>query len=242
MSGHSKWATIKRKKAKTDNQRGKLFTKLAKEIIVAAKQGGADPDGNMRLKAAIQRAKEANIPNDNIQRAVQKGAGSAGGDNYEEIIYEGYGPSGVAVMIEILTDNRNRTAGEVRHLFSRNGGNLGESGCVSWMFDKKGLIVVEKKDTLLEDDLLMAALDAGAEDMKTEEDSYEIYTAPQDLDSVKESLLGQGIALADAEVTMMPQTTVSLTGKEAEQMIRLMDALEDHDDVQDVYANFDIDD
>jgi len=242
MSGHSKWATIKRKKAKTDNQRGKLFTKLAKEIIVAAKQGGADPDGNMRLKAAIQRAKEANIPNDNIQRAVQKGAGSAGGDNYEEIIYEGYGPSGVAVMIEILTDNRNRTAGEVRHLFSRNGGNLGESGCVSWMFDKKGLIVVEKKDTLQEDDLLMAALDAGAEDMKTEEDSYEIYTAPQDLDSVKESLLGQGIALADAEVTMMPQTTVSLTGKEAEQMIRLMDALEDHDDVQDVYANFDIDD
>lgn len=242
MSGHSKWATIKRKKAKTDNQRGKLFTKLAKEIIVAAKQGGADPDGNMRLKAAIQRAKEANIPNDNIQRAVQKGAGSAGGDNYEEILYEGYGPSGVAVMIEILTDNRNRTAGEVRHLFSRNGGNLGESGCVSWMFDKKGLIVVEKKDTLQEDDLLMAALDAGAEDMKTEEDSYEIYTAPQDLDSVKESLLGQGIAVADAEVTMVPQTTVSLAGKEAEQMIRLMDALEDHDDVQDVYANFDIDD
>lgn len=196
----------------------------------------------MRLKAAIQRAKEANIPNDNIQRAVQKGAGSAGGDNYEEILYEGYGPSGVAVMIEILTDNRNRTAGEVRHLFSRNGGNLGESGCVSWMFDKKGLIVVEKKDTLQEDDLLMAALDAGAEDMKTEEDSYEIYTAPQDLDSVKESLLGQGIAVADAEVTMVPQTTVSLAGKEAEQMIRLMDALEDHDDVQDVYANFDIDD
>lgn len=242
MSGHSKWATIKRKKAKTDNQRGKVFTKLAKEIIVAAKQGGADPDGNMRLKTAIQRAKEANIPNDNIQRAVQKGAGSAGGANYEDIVYEGYGPSGVAVMIEIMTDNRNRTAGEVRHLFSRNGGNLGESGCVSWMFDKKGLIVVEKKDTLQEDDLLMAALEAGAEDMKAEEDSYEIYTASQDLDSVKESLLGQGIAVADAEITMIPQTTVSLAGKEAEQMIKLMDALEDHDDVQDVYANFDIDD
>lgn len=240
MSGHSKWATIKRKKAKVDAQRGKLFTRLSKEIIMAARAGGGDPDGNMRLKTAIQRAKEANIPNDNIQRAIMKGSGELGGGNYEEIIYEGYGPGGVAVMLEIMTDNRNRTAGEIRHLFSRYGGNLGESGCVSWMFSKKGLIVVDKDSGVNEDELLLAALDAGAEDMKVEEDSFEIYTSPEDFETVRDSLTNQGISLADEDLSMIPQNTVNLDGKDAEQMLKLMEALEDHDDVQEVYANFDM--
>lgn len=241
MSGHSKWSTIKRKKAKVDAQRGKIFTRLSKEIIVAARLGGGDPDNNPRLKAAIMRAKEANIPNDNIQRAIMKGTGELGGGNYEELIYEGYGPGGVAVMMEIMTDNRNRTAGEIRHLFAKNGGNLGETGCVAWQFQKKGLIVVEPGSDLNEDDLLLAALDAGAEDMKTEEDSYEIYTAPEEVEAVRQKLVEQGIVVAAAEVTMLPQTTVKLSGKEAEQMLKLMEALEDHDDVQEVYANFEID-
>ncbi|MBE3588041.1 MAG: YebC/PmpR family DNA-binding transcriptional regulator [Thermoanaerobacteraceae bacterium] len=239
MSGHSKWSTIKRKKAKVDAQRGKIFTRLAREIIVAARQGGGDPDANPRLKAAIQRAKEANIPNENIQRAIQKGTGELGGANYEEIVYEGYGPGGVAVMLEIMTDNRNRTAGEIRHLFSRHGGNLGESGCVSWMFEKKGLIVVDR-DGLDEDELMLAALEAGAEDMRTEDDSFEIITAPAEFEQVRSALVEKGIPVSEAEVTMVPQSTVKLTGKEAEQMMRLMDALEDHDDVQEVYANFEM--
>lgn len=241
MSGHSKWSTIKRKKAKVDAQRGKIFTRLSKEIIVAARLGGGDPDNNPRLKVAIMRAREANIPNDNIQRAIMKGTGELGGGNYEELIYEGYGPGGVAVMMEIMTDNRNRTAGEIRHLFAKNGGNLGETGCVAWQFQKKGLIVVEPGAGLSEDDLLLAALDAGAEDMKTEEDSYEIYTAPEEVEPVRQKLVGQGIVVAAAEVTMLPQTTVKLSGKEAEQMLKLMEALEEHDDVQEVYANFEID-
>ncbi len=240
MSGHSKWSTIKRKKAKVDAQRGKVFTRLSKEIIMAAKSGGGDPEGNIRLKTAIQRAKEANIPNDNIQRAIMKGTGELGGGNFEEIVYEGYGPGGVAVMMEIMTDNRNRTAGEIRHLFSRYGGNLGETGCVSWMFDKKGLIMVDKASGADEDDLLLAALEAGAEDMKVEEDSFEIYTEPESFESVRDALAGQGYVIADAEITMIPQTSVNLTGNEAEQMLKLMDSLEDHDDVQEVYANFDI--
>ncbi|HHW42922.1 YebC/PmpR family DNA-binding transcriptional regulator [Desulfofundulus thermobenzoicus] len=239
MSGHSKWSTIKRKKAKVDAQRGKIFTRLAREIIVAARQGGGDPDANPRLKAAIQRAKEANIPNENIQRAIQKGTGELGGANYEEIVYEGYGPGGVAVMLEIMTDNRNRTAGEIRHLFSRYGGNLGESGCVSWMFEKKGLIVVDR-DGLDEDELMLAALEAGAEDMRTEDESFEIITAPAEFEQVRSALVEKGIPVSEAEVTMVPQSTVKLTGKEAEQMMRLMDALEDHDDVQEVYANFEL--
>ncbi|MFZ5591946.1 MAG: YebC/PmpR family DNA-binding transcriptional regulator [Bacillota bacterium] len=240
MSGHSKWSTIKRKKAKVDAQRGKVFTRLSKEIIVAARLGGGDPDNNPRLKAAIMRAKEANIPNDNIQRAILKGTGELGGGNYEELVYEGYGPGGVAVMMEIMTDNRNRTAGEIRHLFAKNGGNLGETGCVAWQFQKKGLIVVEPGDNLSEDDLLMAALDAGAEDMRTEDDSFEIYTAPEEVETVRQKLVEQGIVVAAAQVTMLPQSTVKLAGKEAEQMLKLMEALEDHDDVQEVYANFEI--
>ncbi|MGB9803928.1 MAG: YebC/PmpR family DNA-binding transcriptional regulator [Desulfofundulus sp.] len=239
MSGHSKWSTIKRKKARVDAQRGKIFTRLSREIIVAARMGGGDPDANPRLKAAIQRAKEANIPNENIQRAIQKGTGELGGADYEELIYEGYGPGGVAVMMEIMTDNRNRTAGEIRHLFSRHGGNLGEAGCVSWMFSKKGVIVVEK-DGLDEDELMLTALEAGAEDMRTEEDEFEIITAPEDFEQVRRALVEKGVPIAEAQVTMVPQSTVKLAGKEAEQMMRLMDALEDHDDVQEVYANFEL--
>jgi len=241
MSGHSKWSTIKRKKEKIDSQRGKVFTRLAKEIIIAARQGGGDLSANVRLKAAVQRAKEANIPNENIKRAIQKGSGELAGVNYEEITYEGYGPGGVAVMLEIMTDNRNRTAGEIRHLFSKYGGNLGETGCVSWMFDKKGLIVVDKTETdLSEDDLMLMALDVGAEDLKDEEDSYEITTAPDDLEAVKEALTAQGIPSAVAEVSLIPQTTVKLTDDEAAKMLTLMDLLEEHDDVQNAYANFDI--
>jgi YebC/PmpR family DNA-binding regulatory protein len=241
MSGHSKWATIKRKKAKTDQQRGKVFTRIAKEIILAARRGGADPEGNARLKAAIMRAKEANIPNDNIMRAVQKGAGETGGANYEEITYEGYGPGGVAVMLDIMTDNRNRTAGEIRFIFSKNGGNLGETGCVAWMFEEKGIIVVEKAENeLTEDDIMLEAIEAGAQDFSAEDDSYEIVCDPAGLQAVKESLEKAGVKIATAEVTLVPQTTVSLEGEKAELMIRLMDTLEDHDDVQNVYANFEI--
>ncbi|MDD4170450.1 MAG: YebC/PmpR family DNA-binding transcriptional regulator [Desulfotomaculaceae bacterium] len=239
MSGHSKWATIKRKKAKTDAQRGKLFTRLAKEIMVAARNGGKDPEGNMQLKTAIQKAKDANIPNENIQRAIQKGAGEQGGINYEEFYYEGYGPGGVAVMLEIMTDNRNRTASEIRHVFSRNGGSLGESGCVAWMFQDKGLIIVEKTEDNDEDELMLLALESGAEDMKTGEDSYEIITEPSEFETVREALEKSGVVIAFAEITKIPLNTVSLEGKEAEQMLKLTEAFEDHDDVQNVYTNFD---
>lgn len=241
MSGHSKWATIKRKKAKVDAQRGKVFTRLAKEIIVAARQGGADPEGNARLKTAIMRAKEANIPNDNIMRAIQRGAGETGGANYEELTYEGYGPGGVAVMVEIMTDNRNRTAGEVRYIFSKNGGSLGETGCVAWMFNEKGIIVVEKAgNDFDEDEIMLAAIDAGAEDFNIEDDLYEIVCEPADLQTVREAIESAGVKIASAEATMAPQTTVNLTGEKAEQVMRLMEMLEDHDDVQNVYANFEI--
>ena len=241
MSGHSKWATIKRKKAKVDAQRGKLFTRLAREIIVAARQGGGDPDGNVRLKTAIQKAKEANIPNDNIMRAIQRGCGEQDGSSFEEIIYEGYDPGGVAVLLEIMTDNRNRTAGEIRHIFARNGGNLGETGCVAWMFKETGLIVVEKvENSSEEDDLMLLALECGADDFKVEEESYEITCKPGEIQKVKDSLEKEGIVVALSEVTMVPQSTVNLEGKEAEQMLRLMDTLEEHDDVQNAYANFEI--
>lgn len=243
MSGHSKWATIKRKKSKIDAQRGKLFTRLSREIIVAARNGGGDPDGNMRLKTAIQKAKEANLPNDNITRAVQKGAGELGGAAYEEFFYEGYGPGGVAVMLEIMTDNRNRTAGEIRYIFSKNGGSLGETGCVSWMFDQKGLFIIEKADNKInEDDLMLLALEAGADDFKVEDDSYEITSNPSDFSEIKETLESKGINMAMSEVTMVPQTTIKLEGKEADQMVRLMETLEEHDDVQNVYVNFELED
>jgi YebC/PmpR family DNA-binding regulatory protein len=242
MAGHSKWANIKRKKSKIDAQRGKLFTRLSREIIVAARNGGPDPDGNMRLKTAIQKAKEANIPSENINRAIQKGAGEVEGVSYEEFVYEGYGPGGVAVLLEIMTDNRNRTAGEIRHIFSRNGGSLGETGCVAWMFEQKGLLIVEKADNSInEDDLMLIALEAGVEDFKVEDDSYEITTAPADFHKVKEELENKGVDLAMAEITMVPQTTISLSGSDADMMVRLLETLEEHDDVQNIYANFELD-
>lgn len=239
MAGHSKWANIKRKKAKVDAQRGKIFTRLSKEIMLAAKLGGGDPAGNMRLKTAIERAKEANIPNENIQRAILKGTGQLAGDNLEEIVYEGYGPCGVAVLLNITTDNRNRTAGEIRHVFSKNGGNLGESGCVSWMFERKGLLVVDKEEnTVDEDELMMLALDAGADDIKDEDEVYEIYTAPDNFESVLTKLEEAGITLAEAEIAMIPTSTVKLQGDDAEKVMKLIEALEELDDVDDVYTNF----
>lgn len=241
MSGHSKWANIKHRKGKMDAIRGKITTKISREITVAVRTGGADPAGNMRLKLALQKAKENNVPKENIQRAIQKGIGTLEGGNYEEIVYEGYGPGGVAVMLEILTDNRNRTAADIRHLFAKHGGNLGEAGCVAWMFDKKGLFLIDKT-AVSEEDLMLAALDAGAEDIKSDGDQYEVITAPDDWEKVRAALDAAKITVASAQVTMVPQTEVKLTGTDAEKMLKLMDAIEDHDDVQEVYANFDIDD
>ncbi|GAB6181117.1 YebC/PmpR family DNA-binding transcriptional regulator [Desulfotomaculum defluvii] len=243
MSGHSKWSTIKRKKAKVDAQRGKLFTRLSKEIIIAARNGGPDPNGNMRLKAAVEKAKAANIPNDNIQRAIQKGAGGGDGANFEEFSYEGYGPGGAAILLNVATDNRNRTAGEVRHILSKHGGNLGETGCVGWMFNEKGLIIIDRQDTdISEDDMIMAALEAGAEDVKIEEDSFEVSTVPEDFESVRAALVEQGLPVVDAELTMIPQSTVKLQGTEAEKMNKLIELLEDNDDVQQVFTNYEEED
>lgn len=240
MSGHSKWSQIKHKKANTDAKKGKAFTKIVKEITVAARSGG-DPDGNARLRLAIDKAKEVNMPSDNIKKAIMKGTGELPGVNYEEVIYEGYGPGGAAVLMDVLTDNKNRTVSEIRHILSKNGGNLGESGCVSWIFDQRGYILVDK--TKVDEDTLMSvALDAGAEDMKNDpkEDNYEIITAPENLDAVKNAIAGHKIEISLAEVTMLPKNYVPLEGQPAEQMIRLIDALEDHDDIQNVYANFDV--
>jgi len=240
MAGHSKWAQIKRKKAATDAKRGKIFTKLIREITVAARLGGGNPENNPRLRAAIAAARAENMPKENIERAIKRGTGELdGGVNYEEITYEGYGPGGVAVLIEAMTDNRNRTIAEIRRIFSRCNGNLGESGCVSWMFEKKGLIVVDK-GKVDEDTLMEVALEAGAEDIKEGEREYEVITSPKDFEEVKKALADRGIEYQMAEVTMYPQTVVKLEGKEAEQMLRLMEMLEDNDDVQRVYANFDI--
>ena len=240
MSGHSKWANIKHKKGKMDALRGKVTTKIGREITVAARMGGADPTGNMRLKLALQKAKENNIPKDNIQRAIQKGLGSLEGSNYEELVYEGYGPAGVAVLVEVMTDNRNRTAADVRHLFSKYSGNLGESGCVSWMFDKKGLFIIDKVATVNEEELMMLSLEAGADDFKVEDDEIEITVESDQFYSFQETLEKNGIKTSVAEITMIPQTTVALVGDDAARMMKLMDALEDHDDIQEVYANFDI--
>ncbi len=242
MSGHSKWANIKRKKGANDAIRGKITTKISREITVAVQMGGADPTGNMRLKLALSKAKANNIPKDNIQRAIQKGLGAAGGTNYEEFTYEGYGPGGVAVILDIMTDNRNRTAADVRHLFSKHGGNLGATGCVAWMFKQKAVFIVEKDTFGDEDALLNIVLDAGAEDMKAEGDVFEIVAAPEDYDVVADALAAKGIEAASAEITMVPDTMVHLEGKDAEKMMRLMDALEEHDDVQNVYANYEIED
>jgi YebC/PmpR family DNA-binding regulatory protein len=241
MSGHSKWSSIKHKKAAADAKRGKLFTKLIKEISVAARLGGGDLATNPRLRTAVQNAKGANMPQDNIQRAIQKGTGELPGVSYEEARFEGYGPGGVAILVDILTDNKNRSVADIRHIFSRNGGNLGEPGCVAWMFDKKGLIVIEGRGAD-EEAVMEAAIEAGADDMKKEDDTFEITSDPEDFETVKTALEQVGFPLSVAEVSMVPQSTVRLEGKAAQQVIRLMDALEDHEDVQNVYANFDIPD
>ena len=243
MSGHSKWAQIKHKKAVVDAKRGKIFSKIAKEITVAARLGGGDPDGNPRLRTVLENAREVNMPGENIKRAIMKGTGELPGVSYEESIYEGYGPGGTAILLEVLTDNKNRTVPEIRHIMTKNGGNLGEAGCVAWMFEKKGYILVEKTK-IDEDSLMSAALEAGAEDMKNDpgEDSYEIITAPEDVNKVKAALEAGGIPVSLAEITMLPKSYVALDGKSAEQIIRLVDALEDHEDIQNVYTNFDIPD
>jgi len=243
MSGHNKWSTIKHKKGRADAARGKLFTKLIREITVSAREGGGDIEANPRLRAAVATAKAANMPADNIKRAIQRGTGEIPGVTYEEVQYEGYGPGGAAVLLQTLTDNRNRTTPEVRHIFAKNGGNLGENGCVSWLFTRKGLLLVARTDELDEDTLLEQALEAGAEDFDAEDSEfYRISTAPEELHVVKEKLEAGGMEVESAEIDMEPSTTQKLEGKQAQQMIRLMDAFDDQDDVQNVWANFDIDD
>ncbi len=240
MSGHSKWSTIKRKKGAMDAKRGKIFSKLAKEITVAARLGGGDPDGNARLRAAIAAAKEENMPKENIIRAIRKGTGEESGGNLEEVYYEGYGPEGVALMVESLTDNKNRTVADVRHLFAKFGGSLGEPGCVSWMFDKKGVIVFEGLD---EDVLLEAALECGAEDLQATGGQLEVLTDPANFVEVKEALEAKGFKPVLAELQLRPKTTVSITEEErALKVLKLVEMLEDHDDVSNVFANFDIPD
>jgi YebC/PmpR family DNA-binding regulatory protein len=242
MSGHSKWATIKHKKGAADAKRGKVFTRLIKEVMVAARMGGGNPDGNPRLRAAVLAAKAENMPKDNIDRAIKKGTGELEGVNYEEFMYEGYGTAGVAILVDIMTDNRNRAASEIRHIFSRNGGNLGEAGCVAWMFNKKGSIVFDKA-AVPEEELIELALEAGAEDVKDEENQFEVITSPEDFTNVKAAFDDRDLKYELAEITMSPQTTVRIEDtKTAQQLLRLMDALEDSDDVQHVYANFDIPD
>ncbi|HOF86824.1 MAG TPA: YebC/PmpR family DNA-binding transcriptional regulator [Armatimonadota bacterium] len=237
MSGHSKWVNIRIKKGKMDALRGKTFTRLAKEIIAAARAGGGDPNNNLRLRNAIQKAREASMPADNIKRSILRGTGELEGVQYEDVTYEGYGPGGVAVLVQCMTDNRNRTAPEVRSIFRAHGGNMGENGCVSYLFDQKGVIAVGK-GAADEDTMLMAALDAGAEDVKTEdEEVYEILTAPADVYTVKEALEAAGIAVQEADTRMVPQTTVTVTGKDAQQVMKLLEDLEENDDVQAVFAN-----
>jgi YebC/PmpR family DNA-binding regulatory protein len=241
MSGHSKWHNIRLRKGKQDAERGKIFTKLAREIIVAAKAGGGNPDTNLRLRIAIQKARDASMPQENIKRAIQRGTGEIEGAHYEEVTYEGYGPGGVAVLVECLTDNRNRTVADLRAIFSKCGGSMGESGCVAWLFQPKGIVSIPA-EAASEDDVLMAVMDAGAEDVKTEGDTIEVVCPPEALHGVRQALTDAGIPFTMAELSMVPQNTVSVEGKEASQVLRLMDQLEDHDDVQHVYSNFDIPD
>lgn len=239
MSGHSKWNNIKRKKEKTDGERAKIFTKLGREIAVIVKMGGPDPASNARLKDIIAKAKSNNMPNDNIQRCIKKAAGDGDADNYEDITYEGYGPSGVAVMVKTLTDNRNRTAADMRHYFDKYGGNLGTTGCVSFMFERKGIIVVDKENITDEDEFTMAALEAGALDISDEDECFEVVTAPEDVWTVSEALTNAGIEVSDSEDTFVPVTTVELTDEEQiKNMNKLIEMLEDDDDVQDVYHNW----
>ncbi|MGI6328786.1 MAG: YebC/PmpR family DNA-binding transcriptional regulator [Dethiobacteria bacterium] len=244
MAGHSKWANTKHRKARADAQKGKVFTKIAREIIVAAREGGPDPEANFRLRLAVQKAREVNMPGDNINRAIQKGSGEGDSISLEQITYEGYGPSGVAVLLEIMTDNRNRTAADIRHIFSRRGGSMGESGCVAWIFNRKGYLTIDHTEGLpSEDELMMLALEGGAEDFQTEENSYVILTSTEDFERVKDTFMKENIELSTAEVTMVPSNLVRIEdADEAAKVLNLLEALEEHDDVQNVYANFDIPD
>jgi len=239
MAGHSKWAQIKHKKAKVDAKRGRIFTKLIREITVAARMGGGDPEHNPKLRLAIEKAKEHNMPWENIERAIKRGTGELEGVEYQEAIFEGYGPGGVAILVKALTDNKNRTTGEIRHIFSKHGGNLGSPGSVAWQFEEKGIIYIEK-DKANEDTVFEIAVEAGAEDVKTEGDTYEVYTSPKDFENVKKAFVDANIEIQNADITMVPQSTVRVDGKDAEKLLKLLDALEDNDDVQKVYANFDI--
>lgn len=242
MSGHSKWSTIKHQKGKQDAKRGRIFTKLIKEISIAAREGGGDPDANPRLRTAIASAKSANMPTDNIEKAIKRGTGDLPGVNYEEVRYEAYGPAGVAIIIEVVTDNKNRTVAELRHMFSRLNGSLGETGCVSWMFDWKGLISIPNDGKLKEEELFEMAIEAGGDDLKIEDDYFYIYTEVEDMVEVKENLEKNGVVIESAEISAIPQTTVKLDAKDAEKLFKLIDALEDHDDIQKVHANFEVDD
>jgi len=239
VAGHSKWANIKHKKAKEDAKRGQMFTKMARQITLAVKEGGPDPDSNFKLRLAIDAARGINMPNDNIERAIQRGIGGLDGDNFEEVTYEGYGPGGVAIMLTALTDNRNRTAGEVRHRFSKYGGNLGESGCVAWMFDRKGLLVLEREG-YDEDAVMLQVLEAGAEDMMVSEDVFEITTDPTEFAQVKQALEAEGMKFLGAEISWIPKNTVSISPEAQEAIEKLIDALEELDEVQDVYANYEV--
>ena len=239
MSGHSKWHSIKHKKARVDAQRGKIFTRLIKELTVAARMGGGDPDANSRLRTAIATAKAANMPADNIERAIKKGTGELPGVSYEEVTYEGYGPGGVAIMIDAMTDNKNRTVAEIRHIMSKNGGNLGANGCVAYMFHKKGIVMVEQ-ESVDEDELMEIVLDAGAEDMASEEEQFVVTTEPANFEPVRVAIEDQGFPIASAELTMVPDNTVKVATKDAQKVLKLMDALENQDDVQNLYSNFDI--
>ncbi|ADU97077.1 YebC/PmpR family DNA-binding transcriptional regulator [Thermovibrio ammonificans] len=239
MAGHSKWANIRHRKAAQDAKRGKIYTKLAREITVAAREGGGDPETNPRLRAAIERARKFNMPKENIERAIKRGTGEIAGEAYEEVTYEGYGPGGVAIIVKCLTDNRNRTASEVRHAFSKHGGNLGTSGCVSWMFERKGVITVPA-DKFDEETVMLAAIDAGADDVVREDDKFVIYTQPTELEAVRKGLLDAGIEVEEAKLDLIPTTTTRVEGETAQKVLKLLMALEDLDDVQEVYSNFDM--
>jgi len=239
MAGHSKWANIKHRKAAVDAKRGKMFTKLIRELTVSAKHGGSDPEANPRLRTAIATAKGQNMPNDTIDRAIKRGTGEIGGDDFQELSYEGYGPGGSAVLVRALTDNKNRTVSDIRRIFTKHGGNLGENGCVAWMFDMRGRIAFEK-DKVDEDKVFEIALEAGAEDVRTEDEELVVITPPETIEEVKSAIQEAGIAFESADVTMIPQNSVRIEGKDAEHMIRLMEDLEDSDDVQNVYSNFDV--
>lgn len=241
MSGHNKWSTIKHKKEKTDAKKGKIFTKIGREIAVAVKEGGADPASNSRLRDCIAKAKANNMPNDNINRSIKKASGELGNINYEEITYEGYGVNGVAVIVEALTDNRNRTASDVRHAFDKCGGSLGATGCVGWMFDKKGVLLIEDNGNIDEEELMMAALDAGADDFSAEDGAFEITTGPADFSSVREALEAAGYTFASADMDMIPQNMATVDEEQKNMVLKLLDMLEDNDDVQNVYHNADID-